>query len=241
MPYRKYYHLERYLFDEVGPRYRKTGRLAPVDLYFVLIWKASRVKNTAQQRLARKAGTFKKAARAIARSVGKQTNDEQRLQILMEVWGFRLPTATALLSVLYPDRFTVYDERVRSQLGFDKIGAWRFSPKLWNRYREFVCAVKSGVATRMSLREKDRYLWGKSLYQGARKALTRPVPRVATRREKDSMKKAKQTKSDDLRPGYNREDFPKDFVRGKYASRFPKESMPKRSTGRSTAPRRGTL
>ena len=34
------------------------------------------------------------------------------------------------------------------------------------------------------------------------------------------MKKAKRTSRDDLRAGYTRADFPKGFVRGKYAARF---------------------
>lgn len=34
------------------------------------------------------------------------------------------------------------------------------------------------------------------------------------------MKKAKKTSQDDLRASYTRADFPKGFVRGKYASRF---------------------
>lgn len=38
------------------------------------------------------------------------------------------------------------------------------------------------------------------------------------------MKKAKRTKADDLRASYEREDFPKGLVRGKYAARFAKES-----------------
>ena len=38
------------------------------------------------------------------------------------------------------------------------------------------------------------------------------------------MKKAKRTRSDDLRPSYAVEDFPKVFTRGKYASRLAKES-----------------
>ena len=38
------------------------------------------------------------------------------------------------------------------------------------------------------------------------------------------MKKAKGRRSDALRPSYRREDFPKGFVRGKYAARFAKES-----------------
>jgi hypothetical protein len=38
------------------------------------------------------------------------------------------------------------------------------------------------------------------------------------------MKKAKRTKGSDLRSGYKKEDFPKGFVRGKYAARFAAES-----------------
>lgn len=38
------------------------------------------------------------------------------------------------------------------------------------------------------------------------------------------MKKAEQRRSDDLCPSYRREDFPKGFVRGKYAARLAKES-----------------
>lgn len=38
------------------------------------------------------------------------------------------------------------------------------------------------------------------------------------------MKKAKRSRSGGLRRSYRREDFPKGFVRGKYAARLAKES-----------------
>jgi hypothetical protein len=38
------------------------------------------------------------------------------------------------------------------------------------------------------------------------------------------MKKAKETKRDELRPEYKRSDFPKGFVRGKYAGRLRESS-----------------
>ena len=34
------------------------------------------------------------------------------------------------------------------------------------------------------------------------------------------MKKGRRTKQDELRSGYSRGDFPKGFIRGKYAARF---------------------
>ena len=40
----------------------------------------------------------------------------------MTKWAFRLPTASAILTVLYPDVFTVYDRRVCKVLGaFDQL------------------------------------------------------------------------------------------------------------------------
>jgi len=38
------------------------------------------------------------------------------------------------------------------------------------------------------------------------------------------MKKVKRTKSDELRPSYSQQDFPKGLVRGKYAARVEQES-----------------
>lgn len=41
----------------------------------------------------------------------------ERLRVLMEDYGFLLPMATAILTVLWPDEFTVYDIRVCDSLG----------------------------------------------------------------------------------------------------------------------------
>jgi hypothetical protein len=168
MTFRKYYNLERYLFDEVGPQYRRRGKLEPIDLYFILAWKSSRAKNTSKNRLINKAGTFQNATRTISKALRDADSDDERLMVLMVDWGFRLPTATAVLSVLYPETYTVYDVRVCSELGrFDEIANWRFSSRLWAQYQQFVKAVKEAVAKPMSLRDKDRYLWGKSVHAAA--------------------------------------------------------------------------
>lgn len=187
MTFRKYYNLERYLFDEVGPQYRRTGKLEPIDLYFILSWKASRAKNKSKNRLIEKAGTFEKATRAIAGALRAANSDDERLMRLMDDWGFRLPTATAILSVLYPRTYTVYDVRVCSELGrFAEIANWRFSSRLWARYQQFVKEVEAAVSKPMSLRDKDRYLWGRSVYAAAVAELSRTKhPRDVRRRARD--------------------------------------------------------
>src|SRR5579863_4734793 len=69
------------------------------------------------RRLAKIAGGFDAAAHGIAAGLRATLEPEPRLRLLLTRWGFLLPTASAILAVLYPDTFTVYDERVCDALG----------------------------------------------------------------------------------------------------------------------------
>ena len=74
--------------------------------------------------------------------------------------------ATAILTVLYPADFTVYDTRVCEQLAaFENLAHRKFSDELWADYRRFLEAVSAAVPGRISLRDKDRYLWGRSFHE----------------------------------------------------------------------------
>ena len=87
--------------------------------------------------------------------------------VVMEVWGFYLPMASAIITVLWPEDFTVYDIRACEQL--DELGFGNFAnlgnlstKSLWPRYLEYCDAVKRAVPQYPSLRDKDRFLWGRS-------------------------------------------------------------------------------
>ena len=81
-----------------------------------------------------------------------------------------MPTATANLAVLYPDRFTVNDIRVCDALGdLHRLGSRRWSKRSWVEYGRFIAAVRSAVPGRLSLRDADRWLWG----QNKRRAIRR--------------------------------------------------------------------
>jgi hypothetical protein len=102
--------------------------------------------------------------RDLTGSLNVETSDEGRMRILIETWGFGLPMASAILSVLWPDNFTVYDVRVREGLGgfFDFSGATRFAT-LWEGYLKYRAAVSAAVPeATLSLRQKDRHLWAMS-------------------------------------------------------------------------------
>lgn len=174
--YRKFCNLENYLFSEVGPRFADTGELSPVDFYIIVIWKANRAKTRVRKRLDKTRGGFAAAVKTIADSLRASTGPKQRLEIVMKRWGFRLPMASAILTVLYPDDFSIYDVRVCSQLGaFYELAGRKFSDRLWADYEKFLTAVNTFTPDDLSLREKDRYLWGRSFYEDVERDL-RPKP-----------------------------------------------------------------
>jgi hypothetical protein len=171
MHYLRYYDLEKYLFNDVRLRFEREARIDHVDFYLILIWKANRAKNITRDRLAREAGSFPEAIERIAVALSVAKENQAKLKVLMDKpWNFRLPTASAILTVLYPEEFTVYDERVCEALpSFKKLGDRRCDDAMWNEYLEFKHAVESCTPPDLCLRDKDRYLFGKSFYEQARK------------------------------------------------------------------------
>ncbi len=82
--------------------------------------------------------------------------------MLIKDWGFALPMASAILAVCWPEEFAVDDYRVRDQIeGFPKSNTGNFE-KLWEGYQDYKARVSRLVPTGLSLRDKDRYLYGRS-------------------------------------------------------------------------------
>ena len=165
--YRKYYHLERYLFDEVAVRYAGTQKLSAYDFFCIVIWKANRAKSKVAKRLLAKGfDDLEKAVSALTTSIAGAPDDRARLEILVNDWGFRLPMASAILTVLYPNSFTIYDIRVCDVLGNFRNTQYRTNfDSLWREYQEYVAAVGKAVSENFDLRDKDRWLWGKSFHE----------------------------------------------------------------------------
>ncbi len=167
-----FYSPETTLFPKLAARFAETGRLTAEELYLILEWKAARARTKHLRRLTY-GRTFSEAAADLARAIHGAADDEDRLRLLLaEPWRFALPTATAILAVLYPDRFTVYDIRVCDALGdFHRLGHRRWSERIWADYCRFVEAVRVAAPANLSLRDADRWLWG----HDERKALRREL------------------------------------------------------------------
>jgi len=165
--YLSYYNLETYLFNTIHARFHKEQKLDSFDLFSIIIWKANRSKSKLARRLIQKAGSLDAAAEQLTKALYSEKSNEDRLSLALKVWGFRLPMASAILTVLWPDDFTVFDIRVCQELSLLQLGDFSnlgnlIVKNLWPRYCAYCEAVKKAVPQYSSLRDKDRFLWGQS-------------------------------------------------------------------------------
>jgi len=164
----RYADLERYLLEDVQPRFEADGFLSAFDFFSIIIWKANRAKTHVARRLQRQDPKGRQQLDPIVRdltvSLHRAADDQARIRILVEQWRFQLPMASAILTVLWPARFTIYDVRVCEQLGqFHELAACSQFARLWEGYQAYIAAVHDAVPGARTLRQKDRFLWGASV------------------------------------------------------------------------------
>jgi hypothetical protein len=178
--YRDYYFLERYLEETVRHRFQQNGFLLAFDFFCIVIWKANRAKSKIAAKLLDKdnpkSNDLDHAAKTLTKGIAEAPLPRERMRILMEEWKFGLPMASAILTVLYPDKFTIYDVRVAQSIDeqrddnqgkFKQLINLTSFKSIWEGYQKFTKEVQGYVAEGVklrSLREQDRYLWGKSFH-----------------------------------------------------------------------------
>lgn len=163
--YSKYYDLEAYLFNHVSTTFQQTHTLPAFDFFCIIIWKANRAKSKIAKRLLKRGPNLEAAVSALMADISSAEGPKARLQVLHE-WGFLLPMASAILTVLFPEEFTVYDVRVCGILkGFEDLQNKTQFEHIWAGYSGYIEAVKSIETANSSLRAKDKFLWAKSFAQ----------------------------------------------------------------------------
>lgn len=163
MDYTKYYLLEDYLFGELKDNFKKRGYLTPEEFFCIVIWKSNRAKTKIRNRLLKmQSGNLAEIIRKITKDISNAPDDFSKLEILIKKWKFYLPMATAILTVLYPERFTIYDIRVRGQIKMKDFSGRK--DQIEKYFSEFLPKIKQ-FSNGKNLRNNDKYLWGKSFYQ----------------------------------------------------------------------------
>jgi hypothetical protein len=150
---------------DVKDYFSKSGFLNSFDFFCIIIWKANRAKSKIANRLLTINPDLDEGVKDLTNEIYKANDNKEKLKILIEDFGFRLPMASAILSLLYPDHFTIYDIRVCDTFpnykGLDNL----IFEKLWVGYQNYIEDVKNYDTQNLSLRDKDRLLWGKSFYE----------------------------------------------------------------------------
>jgi hypothetical protein len=165
MDFRDFYDLESYLFNTVRFHFNEQHHLDAFDFFCIVIWKANRAKSKIFKRLMSSGAksSIEDKVKELTARIYKQSNAKDRLHELRKS-GFLLPTASAILAVLYPDDFTVYDYRVCNMLHeFHNLSNVTDFDKLWLGYQDFKSRIEKEAPKKLTLRDKDRYLWGKSI------------------------------------------------------------------------------
>lgn len=166
--FKKYYDLEEYLFSEVKRSFKEDRYIDCFDFFCIIIWKSNRSKSKIAEGLKDKyGGKIKDIIPEFTKKIYQEETLEGKLRLLLSVNGIGLAIASAVLTVLYPEGFTIYDFRVcehEKLKKFKNIGDISNKDKKIKKYFEFRDAVKNIPLKNKSLRFKDKCLWGKSFH-----------------------------------------------------------------------------
>lgn len=161
--FEKYRRLEAYLFTEVHANFVQDSQLSVQDFFCIVIWKANRAKSKIADKILKQHTDLASGVNSITQRLSELNAPKAQMQFLWETSGFRLPMASAILTVLFPADFTVYDYRVCEEIGADKSLASRTNfDNLWVGYLDYKAKVIAAAPEGFSLRKADQYLWGRS-------------------------------------------------------------------------------
>lgn len=173
--YRTYYNLESYLFDTVGPAFHKNKCLTAFDLFAIVIWKAERNKGRVKNGFLVGKSKMKHINDILRKYHEKNLTREGVVTALDSISGIGIPTASAILTVLYPKDFTVVDVRAKQTFKRDDLRAYcgqnqSFTVDPSNNVsgyvNEYLVACKKAAdGLGLTLREFDKVLWGYSFHE----------------------------------------------------------------------------
>ena len=132
---------------EAGRRIRNGSRDI-FDLVAIANWKAPRAAHHL------KSNTAEGITAALNVATDADVSVEQKVEALDELVGVNVPMASAILTCIYPDAYTVIDTKALDALRLEKP---IMSKELFARYLSFCRSAASSLG--VELRQLDRALW----------------------------------------------------------------------------------
>ena len=163
--YIREYDLEKQLFGDISKNFKKNKTLSDEEFFKIIIWKSNRTKGRVLAGIKKS----KKSIKQIMRNVYNAKDPEEKIEILTEIEGIGISIASAVLTVCYPKKFTVLDYRVWGILFKDKKVKNKRPPSSVPGYLDYVNICKNyAKKLKLSLRDFDRAMWGRSFYEDLR-------------------------------------------------------------------------
>ncbi len=122
------YNIEEYLFKVIGPRIRERGFVEFDDFYQICMWKSARQKQNYLKN--------KNAIEDISRKAFAEKDELLKMKQLLELKGVGIPMASAILTIVFPDKYAVIDVRCIQML--NKLGIKIKETITINRWLEYL-------------------------------------------------------------------------------------------------------
>ncbi|MDD4804852.1 MAG: hypothetical protein PHN69_06840 [Candidatus Pacebacteria bacterium] len=158
--YKKYYFLEDYLFQEITNNFNKNHYLTDEEFFSIIIWKSNRAKGWIVKGI-KKELKEGRTIKDITEKIYEINDNKNRIIYLDKIYGIGIPIASAILTVCYPNDFTISDYRAQNSVR--KIGYKgkdiTLSIRGYFEYLDF--CKKLSKENNLSLRDLDRCLFAK--------------------------------------------------------------------------------
>jgi|AntAceMinimDraft_18_1070375.scaffolds.fasta_scaffold243234_1 thermostable 8-oxoguanine DNA glycosylase len=122
------YNIEDYLFKAIGSRIRERSFVEFDDFYQICMWKSARQK----QNYLKNKNTIKD----ISKKAFAEKDKSLKMKQLLELKGVGIPTASATLTIVFPEKYAVIDARCIQML--NKVGIKIKETITINRWLEYL-------------------------------------------------------------------------------------------------------
>jgi endonuclease III len=134
-------------------------KLKKQDVLLILKWKLGRIKESNCKTVSD--DNLRQINQSVEKS-GETAREIEALKELDKIPGIGLATATAILTVCYPDKFTILDYRVLETLDLEPSNTDSWTAEQY--FEEYLPRVKEQCGQwDCTLRQADRALWGLSV------------------------------------------------------------------------------
>ncbi len=145
--YLEFYDLEYFLFNNIGKQVKRKGYLDFDDFFAIAMWKSNRQKPNYLKN--------KDSIKSISKLAFRENDESKKIELLCSLSGVGIPTASAILTVVFPERYAIIDIRCVEML--KKLGFKLSNNMSVNNWIEYLKTMR-GLAKKYNItpREMDK-------------------------------------------------------------------------------------